>query len=47
MHEERALKKIERYNRTAELQHLGKLLCQIRGKWKYRSSKIGRETVWG
>jgi len=36
LHEETALKKIERYNRTAELQHLGKLL-----------SKIGRETAWG
>ena len=30
-HEETALKKIERCNRTAEL-HLGKLLCKIRAK---------------
>ena len=45
MHEERALKNIERYNRTVELQHLGKLLCKIRGKWKHCSSKIRRVTV--
>jgi len=47
LHEETALKKIERYNRTAELQHLGKLLSKIRGKWKHCLSKIGRETAWG
>jgi hypothetical protein len=47
MHEQTALKEIERYSRTAELQHLGKLSCKIRGKWKHCSSKTGRETVWG
>jgi hypothetical protein len=48
MHEQTALKKIERYNRTAELQHLGKLLRKIRGKRKkHCSSKTGTETVWG
>ena len=35
VYEQTALKEIERYKSTAELQHLEQILCKIRGKWKH------------